>query len=125
MGGNGSFARGITMKEKGRKWKTVMTLPNGVKIIALKDSKQPTKMPEESHSPNAVYGMMYKKGNGLKSISIYNADCKKIVEIHTEDHKGLGPHYHLWENGQPVGEAIPISKNPKYKHLLIETINLL
>ena len=82
-------------------------------------------MPEESHSPNAIYGMMFKKGNGLKSISIYDSDCKKVVEIHNEDHDGIGPHYHYWKNGRPVGEPQPIASNPQYQQLLNETISLL
>ena len=61
MGANGSKSSGILEDESGRRWKTVEELPNGVKIIELKDSKTPTKMPEESHSPNAIYGMMFKK----------------------------------------------------------------
>lgn len=125
MGANGSKSKGLTETEEGRRWKTVETLPNGVKIIEFKDSKTPTKMPEESHSPNAIYAMMFKKGNGLKCISIYDSDCKKVVEIHNEDHEGIGPHYHHWKDGQPVGKAIPISNNPQYEHLLKETISLL
>ena len=125
MGGNGSKSQGTTETEKGRRWKTVEVLPNGVEIIEFKNKKTPTKMPEESHSPNAIYGMMFKKGNGLKSISIYDSDCKKIVEIHNEDHDGLGSHYHYWKNGRPVGEPQPISTNPQYQQLLNDTINLL
>ena len=125
MGGNGSKSQGTTETEKGRRWKTVEVLPNGVEIIEFKNKKTPTKMPEESHSPNAIYGMMFKKGNGLKSISIYDSDCKKIVEIHNEEHDGIGPHYHYWKKGRPVGEPQPISTNPQYQQLLNETINLL
>lgn len=62
---------------------------------------------------------------GFMSISIYDSNCKKIVEIHNEDHDGLGPHYHYWKNGRPVGEPQPISTNPQYQQLLNETINLL
>ena len=66
-----------------------------------------------------------KNGKGLKSIAIYDSDCKKIAEIHTADHHGSGPHYHKWSNGRPTGDAIPIGKSPKYQKLLIETLNLL
>lgn len=125
MGANGSKSSGITEDEKGRRWKTVEVLQNGVEIIELKDSKTPTKMPEESHSPNAIYGMMFKKGNGLKSISIYDSDCIKVVEIHNEDHDGIGPHYHNWKNGRPVGKPQPIASNPQYQQLLNETISYL
>lgn len=80
-------------------------------------------MPEESHSPNAVYVMMFPKGNGVKSIAIYGPDCKKIAEIHNEDHHGLGPHYHKWNGGGPGKGVFPISKNSKYKKLLNEILN--
>ena len=125
MGANGSKSLGITETEEGRRWKTIEVLPNGVKIIEFKNPKTPTKMPEESHSPNAIYGMMFKKGNGLKSISIYDSDCLKILEIHNEDHHGTGPHYHLWKNGEPIGNPIPISSNPQLQQLLNETISYL
>ena len=74
---------------------------------------------------NAIYGMMFKKGNGLKSISIYDSDCLKILEIHNEDHHGTGPHYHYWKNGEPIGNPIPISSNPQLQQLLNETISYL
>lgn len=125
MGANGSKTLGTTENEEGRRWKTIKILPNGVKIIEFKNLKTPTKMPEESHSPNAIYGMMFKKGNGLKSISMYDSNCLKTVEIHNEDHDGIGPHYHNWKNGEPIGDAIPISSNPQLQHLLNETISYL
>ena len=69
MGANGSKAKGTTETEEGRRWKTVETLSNEVKIIKFKDPKTPGKMPEESHSPNSIYAMMNKNGEliGLKS----------------------------------------------------------
>ena len=102
MGANGSFASGSTATEEGRRWRTVMVLPNGVKVIELKNRKDNHKAPEESHSPNSVYVMFNKNGDGIKSISKYGADGKKVYEIHTVDHKGLGIHYHKWENGRPL-----------------------
>lgn len=125
MGANGNKSHGTTETEEGRRWKTIEILPNGVKIIEFKNPKTPTKMPEESHSPNAIYGMMFKKGNGLKSISMYDSNCLKILEIHNEDHHGTGPHYHYWNNGRPVGEPQSIASNLQYHQLLNETICLL
>lgn len=125
MGANGSKSLGTTETEEGRRWKTIEELPNGVKIIEFKNKKTPTKLPEESHTPNAIYGMMFKKGNGLKSIAIYGSDCKKILEIHNEDHHGTGPHYHLWKDGEPIGDAIPISSNHQLQQVLNETISYL
>lgn len=66
MGANGSKSQGTTETEEGRRWKTIEVLPNRVEIIEFKNKKTPTKMPEESHSPNAIYGMMFKKGMGLR-----------------------------------------------------------
>lgn len=112
MGGNGSFAKGSTAAEEGRRWKTVLVLPNGAKVIELKNPLSNHKAPEESHSPNSVYVMFNKNGKGIKSISKYGSDGKKIYEIHTVDHKGLGVHFHLWKDGRP-GDATPLTDSLK------------
>ena len=121
MGGNGSFASGGTREEAGRKWKTIYVMDNGVKIIELKDANASIKLPEESHSPNTTYAIFYKGDKGLKSLATYGADGKKIFEIHTADHRGLGPHYHQWENGRPL-EAKPLTS--EMKELLKKVNNL-
>lgn len=118
MGGNGSKNSGALATEAGRRWKTVETLKNGAEVIEFKNRKTPGKMPEESHSPNAVYVMINKNGNGIKSIAIYGEDCKKVAEIHPADHKGIGAHYHKWKDGEPIGEPIAIGKNSTYSDLL-------
>ena len=82
MGANGSAASGSTATEIGRRWKTVAVLPNGMKVIELKNPKSNHKAPEESQSPNSIYVMFNKDGNGIKSISKYDGDCKKVYEIH-------------------------------------------
>ena len=102
MGSNGSFAGGTTASEEGRRWKTVLVLSKGIKVIELKNPQDNHKAPEESHSPNSIYVMINKNGDGIKSISKYGSDGKKIFEIHTIDHKGLGVHYHEWSNGRPL-----------------------
>lgn len=112
MGGNGSLAKGSTATEEGRRWKTAFILSNGAKVIELKDSKANHKAPEESHTPNSVYVMFNKDGNGIKSISKYGNDGKKDFEIHTIDHKGLGTHYHPWNNGR-AGEATSLTDSIK------------
>lgn len=124
MGGNGSSKSRSTYYFFGRRWKTVEVLSNGVKVIQFKDPKTPGKMPEESRSKNSIYAMMNKNGNGIKSIAVYGKDCKKIVEIHTADHHGLGPHYHIWKNGRVVS-AHSLSNNQKWADLLSETLNCL
>lgn len=125
MGGNGSKSSGLTAKESGRRWKTVEVLPNGVEVIEFKKSNTPLKMPEESHSPNSVYAMMDKKGSKLSRIAVYDADCMKIVEIHTEDHHGISPHYHMWKDGRPVGSVKPVSDNSSLQRLFDETLSYL
>lgn len=112
MGGNGSFAKGSTATEDGRRWKTVAVLANGTKVIELKNQKANHKAPEESNTPNSVYVMFNKDGNGIKSISKYGSDSKKEFEIHTADHKGLGIHCHFWNEGKS-GEAIPLTEKMK------------
>lgn len=112
MGANGSFAKGSTATQEGRRWKTVVTLSNGMKVIELKDPKSNHKAPEESHTPNSVYVMFNKNGNGIKSISKYGSDGKKDYEIHTVDHKGMGVHYHPWNNGHP-GDATSLTDSMK------------
>lgn len=115
MGANGSAASGSTSTESGRNWKTVLVLPNGMKVIELKNPKANHKAPEESHSPNSLYVMFNKDGKGIKSISKHGEDCKKVFEIHTQDHKGLGVHYHPWHNGRP-DDAAPLT--PAMKKML-------
>ena len=112
MGGNGSFAMKSTASESGRRWKTVTTTGGGIKIIELKNSKSSYKLPEESHSPNSVYAIFNKGGKGLKAIAQYGADGKKIFEIHTTDHDGLGAHFHPWKDGHPL-DAQPLTKSMK------------
>lgn len=47
---------------------------------------------------------MNKDGTDVKSIARYGSDGKKICEIHTTDLKGIGEHFHKWNNcksGEP------------------------
>lgn len=122
MGANGSFASGITAIEENRRWRTVEMLSNGVKVIELKNPKDNHKAPEESHSPNAVYVMFNKNGAGIKSVSVYGSDGRKIYEIHTIAHKQLGAHYHMWQDGKPM-EALDLTA--PMKKMLAEITNLI
>lgn len=122
MGANGSFASGSTATEEGRRWRTIAVLPSGAKVIELKNPRDNHKAPEESHSPNAVYVFFNKNGDGIKSVSKYDNNGKKTIEIHTVDHKGLGPHYHPWENGRPTGAK---SLTPELKKLLDDVKSLI
>lgn len=109
MGGNGSFASGTTRYEEGRRWKTVKMLSNGIKVLELKKGGASVKLPEESHTPNSVYAIYYANGKGLKALAKYGSDGKKLYEIHTIDHKGLGSHFHTWKDGKPE-DPRPITK---------------
>lgn len=126
MGGNGSFASGSTNTEEGRLWKTLYVSPSGIEYIEKKNPKDSAKLPEESHSPNATYATWNKpdKKTGkvtLKGVSIYGPDGKKLIEIHTTDHKGLGPHFHHWKDGKPI-DTCPLA--PNLKKLLDNAINI-
>jgi hypothetical protein len=124
MGANGDKAAGKLETEEGLRWKTIEVLNNEAKVIELKDSRKPGKMPEESRHPNSIYVMMNKNGEGVKSVSVYGNDCKKIVEIHTAPHKKIGVHYHDWKDGRPVS-VHPISDNTVWGNLLNKIISIL
>ena len=79
MGANGSYAKGSTNDESGRRWKTIAVLKDGTKVIELK-AKGPVKLPEESHTPNSVYAIFSKDGSGVKAIAKYGDDGKKLYE---------------------------------------------
>ena len=123
MGANGSFANGSTALEKDRRWKTILVLKDGTKIIELKNKKGAVKLPEESHSPNSTYAIFNKEGKGVKAIAKYGSDGKKIWEIHTTNLKGLGAHYHKWKDGKPLDEE-PHPLTPAMKKLLDNVSNL-
>jgi hypothetical protein len=121
MGANGSFANGWTATENDRRWHTVHVLKDGTKIIELKNKKGAVKLPEESHSPNSIYAIFNKNGNGVKAIAKYGADGKKIWELHTTDHKGMGLHYHNWKDGRTIDTH---KATPTMKKLLTNVLNL-
>lgn len=113
MGANGSFANKVTGTEEGRRYKTITAIGDNIKILEPKQVNGAIKLPEESHSPNRIYVTFYKDGHDVKEIAVYGADAKKIYEIHTIDHKGLGAHYHKWVDGRPSGSPEPITKEMK------------
>ena len=71
------------------------------KLLKFPDSRNTLhiKLPEESHTPNRIYAIFNKQGNDVQAIAKYGPDGKKIWEIHTRDHNGLGEHYHPCEDG--------------------------
>ena len=105
MGGNGSFAAGTTHSEEGRSYRTVFTIDGSIKVLEPKNPKKGVKLPEESHSPNAIYATFRKDGKDVKAIAKYGADGTKLFEIHTQEHNGLSPHFHYWKNNGQEKEA--------------------
>jgi hypothetical protein len=101
MGGNGSSATGATESEAGRLWKTIDVIGN-IHILQKKNINDSNKLPEESHTPNRIYATFNTDGSDVKSIAQYDAECKKIWEIHTTDHDDKHEHYHPWDNGHPI-----------------------
>lgn len=126
MGGNGSYSSGSTNTENGRRWATVAVLPNGVKVLELKNPDSNLKLPEESHTPNSIYAIANKDGSGIKAIGVYGDDGKKLYEIHTDDHKGISPHYHKWSDGGPSEKGKDYARplTPEMKKLLNDVQNL-
>lgn len=102
MGAVGSFERGTANSEAGRDYKTIYSIGDNIKVLELKNPKKGVKLPEESHTPNRIYVTFYKDGHDVKAIAKYGSDGKKLYEIHTIDHKGLGAHYHVWKEGKPI-----------------------
>ena len=81
MGANGSFVNGTTSTEESHRWKTVAITESGIKIIEMKNPKSSLKLPEESHSPNSIYAVFNKGGNGLKGIAKYGPDGKSCLRF--------------------------------------------
>ena len=117
MGGNGSFLLHSTDNEAGREYVTVYSLDENIKIIERKNKRQNIKPPQESHTPNRIYAMFYKDGHDIKEVAVYGSDGLRLYTIHTQDHKGLGEHFHLWRNGKPIPNEV-YSLKPEMKTLL-------
>lgn len=122
MGANGSHVNGSLESELGRNWKTTGNVGD-IQIVQKKNAKESVKLPEESHTPNRIYAVFNKKGDDVHAIAKYGPDGKKIWEIHTRDHNGLGAHCHPCEdghaktitnkNGYPESEAYALDAEKK------------
>ena len=124
MGGNGSRGKGLLDSEMGRNWKTVTTIGE-IHVIQLKDPNKSNKLPEESHTVNRIYAIFEKDGSDVKAIAKYDSNGKKVWEIHTTDHKGLGAHFHLWKDGKPIqGSEKSLADNPQLLAILNKVRNL-
>ena len=71
-------------------------------------------MPMHTHTKAKVYASRHPDGK-IKEISIMNPKTgKKIMEIHTHNHKGMGMHVHHWEPGKaPRGNPSPLTKGQR------------
>lgn len=109
MGANGSHASGILNTEEGRAYKTLFKLGDNIVYLSQKNPKQEGKLPEESHTPNRIYVSFKADGKDIKAVAKYNSVGKKLWEIHTNDHKGLKPHYHIWKDGKPSKDGYALT----------------
>lgn len=109
MGANGSKASGILEAEESRTYRTLFSMGDKVKVLGQKDPKRSGKLPEESHTPNSVYVSFMANGKDVKEIACYDEHCKKMYAIHTNDHKGIQPHYHSWKEGKQEKEGNPLT----------------
>ena len=124
MGANGSRGKGLLDSEIGRNWKTVATIGK-IQVVQLKDSSKSNKLPEESHTANRIYAIFEKDGSDVKAIAKYDSNGKKVWEIHTTDHKRLGAHFHLWEEGKPIkGSETSLAGLPDLLAILNKVRNL-
>lgn len=122
MGGNGSFFSGITNFEENRRYKTILSIGDNIKILETKNPRLSLKLPEESHTLGRIYATFYRNGKGLKEIAEYGPDGKRINSIHIVDHNGLGSHWHPWKNGGQV-ENSAHTLDDRMKGLINKIIN--
>ena len=78
-------------------------------VLEQKDQKHKGKLPEESHTPKRIYVSFMASGKDVKEIANYGSDGKKLWAIHTNDHKGLKPHYHIWKDGKPSKDGYTLT----------------
>ena len=88
-------------------WNVVRNKGN-MYVYEMKNPKSALKPPERGQIPNSFVIMHHKpsdKTQGVKSVTHFDENGVRDYEIHTTDHKGLEPHYHIFENGKiPVGD---------------------
>lgn len=116
MGANGKKSKKQLENPKDRAYRTneVLKISDNIVVVEAKNKNARVKLPEESHTPNRVYVAINKPATDkigqkdpyagkLKSIAVYDGECKKLYEIHVDHtHDGMPEHYHPWENGHPV-----------------------
>ena len=113
MGANGSHVSGILYTEAGREYFTLFSMEDNIKVLGQKDPNRSGKLPEESRTPNRIYVSLLKNGKDIKEIAQYGSDGKKIFSIHTLDHHGIKPHYHIWGDGKPSRDGYPLTADMK------------
>lgn len=91
MGGRGTFASG---KNVDFRWHSVDII-EGFKVLRLNVGKT-TKIPGESHSPNAKYVNYDEETGKFKMLRVYNKNRLPELEIAEGTHQGVkGLHWHL------------------------------
>lgn len=94
MGGRGTFAKGKSVPYR---WVTFDTIGD-FKVLQFAKGAKTTKLPEESHSPNAKY-VRYDHDTGIfRMLRIYNENRLPVLEIAYGTHNGItGLHWHRLE----------------------------
>lgn len=110
MGANGSHASGVLSTEEGRMYKTLFKLGDNIVYLSQKNPKQEGKLPEESHTHSRIYVSFKANGKDVKEVAKYDSNGKKLWAIHTGDHHGLSPHYHVWKDGAPSKEGYSLTQ---------------
>ena len=113
MGANGSHASGVLNTEEGRAYKLLFNMGDNIVFLEQKDPKKKGKLPEESHTPNRIYVAFMANGRDVKEIAKYDKDGKKVWAIHTNEHKGIQPHYHIWKDGKPTKDGFELTSEMK------------
>lgn len=121
MGANGSHASGVLNTEEGRAYFTLYSFGDSIKVLGQKNPKQHGKLPEESKTPNRIYVSFLANGDDIKEIAKYGPDGKKQWAIHTLDHHGISPHYHIWKDGKPLSGDNHLTKS---MHQLLQKLRI-
>ena len=106
MGANGSLARTGGKSPVGDAYDNIGKVGK-IHVVQLKNPKQNVNLPPKSVVPNCIVAIFCKNGADVQKLAGYGPDCMKQWEVHTEDHYGLNPHYHPWEDGKPVSIQNP------------------
>lgn len=121
MGGRGSFLESGGFSAPAR-WHTIDYV-DGIKVLALKDTKASVSLPERSNTPGTSYISLRKNG-AFDQLRVFGNDRIPEFDIDYGKHQGkTSLHVHYYENGKrQSGNSVVYLKSgdnlyEKYKHL--------